>query len=271
MKTASILLLAMLMALLASLLAAPSAQAQRGDIVIPTGAQMHVPSGAQICADRIFANGPGHGTLTIGRPQCLCPGMSVVPVELLAFTASATDGAVLLRWTTATETNCSGFEVQRALREGNPDWRALGFVPGGGTTTQAHDYAFTDELDGVPHDAGTLYYRLRSVDFDGSFAYSPVVEVRFDAAASTFAFHPVYPNPATGRVTAAFTLPEPSAVTLTLYTVTGAEAARLIDERLFDRGSHSTSLPVPALGTGTYLLELRSAYGRRTQTVVLLE
>jgi hypothetical protein len=94
------------------------ASAQRGDIIVPTGAEISVPAGAQICADRIFANNPGYGTLTIANASCLCAGMAIVPVELLALGAVYEHGTVAVAWRSAAERNCAGFEVQRGTRAG---------------------------------------------------------------------------------------------------------------------------------------------------------
>lgn len=244
-----------------------TANAQRGDLIVATAAQLTVPAGAQICADRIFANNPGYGTLTIANANCLCPGMSVIPVELLAFTASAHNGVVTLRWTTATEVHCHGFEVERLSPEAKVHWMTLGFVEGAGTTTERRDYLFTDPVT----DVGTVSYRLRIIDFDGSVTYSPVVEVRFVAQTLPCTMYPVYPNPSTGDVTVSFALPEASNVTLTLYTITGMEVARVMDARNLGPGFHVTTVQTSALSRGTYLLELRSGAVRRTQTVVLIQ
>lgn len=252
-------------------LATGAALAQRGDIVVPLGAQLTVPAGAQICADRIFANNPGYGTLTLADASGLCRGMSVVPVELLSFSASAIDGVVQLRWTTVTEVNCHGFEVQRSIPGSDAEWRPLGFVAGAGTTTEQRHYSFGDPRVDVPSNVPTLAYRLRIVDLDGTFEYSPVVEVRIDADALAYTFHPVYPNPASDRVNITFTLPEPSSVTLTLYAMTGEEVLRLMDERAVDRGFHVATIPTAGLGPGTYMIELRTRSGRRTQVLVLLD
>ncbi|MDX9760110.1 MAG: T9SS type A sorting domain-containing protein [Bacteroidota bacterium] len=263
MKTATILFLTML--------ALYPARAQRGDIVIPPGAQITVPAGARICADRIFANNPGFGTLTIAHVTGLCPGMSVVPVELLAFTASVVHGDVHLQWSTASETNCLGFEVQRRIEASGGDWQPLGFVQAAGTSTAPRQYDFTDPAASIPVSAPVRAYRLRIVDFDGSVDYSPDVEVQVNSAMQPYTFHPVYPNPAMDRLHVTFTLPEPSRVTITLYTMTGAVVATLMDEGIIDRGFHTMAVPTTGLRSGTYLIELRTQRGRRTQTVVLLE
>src|SRR5690606_823002 len=91
---------------------------------------------------------------------------SIIPVELTAFNASVNINEVVLDWTTATELNNLGFEIQRKSVEG--EFETIGFVSGKGTTTEVNNYSFTDSKV----DAGNYSYRLMQKDFDGTFAYS---------------------------------------------------------------------------------------------------
>ena len=92
----------------------------------------------------------------------LPPG--TIPVELTSFVASVNENSVTLNWTTATETNNLGFEVQR---NSGSDYQAIGFVTGNGTTTETQEYSFTDIVT-----TGSYSYRLKQVDYDGTFSYS---------------------------------------------------------------------------------------------------
>src|SRR5690606_28158309 len=105
-------------------------------------------------------------------------GGNPVPVELASFTASVSDGKVNLSWATASETNNYGFEVERKA-EGQ-EYTKVGFVSGFGTTTETQVYSFTDNSV----TSGVYTYRLKQVDFDGTFEYSNEVEV--DLTPSTF-------------------------------------------------------------------------------------
>jgi hypothetical protein len=110
-----------------------------------------------------------------------------LPVELTDFKAVIRkNAAVDLYWTTASEKDNRGFDVERSA-DGR-HWSALGFLPGNGTTALPQNYLFTDE---TPL-AGLNYYRLKQVDFDGQSDYSPIVvadvrtkDIDFDA----------FPNP----------------------------------------------------------------------------
>jgi len=100
---------------------------------------------------------------------------NVIPVELTSFTTSVlqNEKAVQLNWTTATETNNSGFAVERISIENlksefrNSNRTEIGFVPGFGTTTEPKSYSFIDE----EVTTGTYKYRLKQIDYDGSFEY----------------------------------------------------------------------------------------------------
>ena len=116
-----------------------------------------------------------------------------VPVELISFIADLSENDVTLSWQTATETNNKGFEIQRIQDykiERSKDWKTSGFIPGNGTTTEPMSYSFTDKNV----EPGFYQYRLRQIDFDGSFTYSDIIEVEVRAA-NVFTLEQNYPNP----------------------------------------------------------------------------
>lgn len=104
---------------------------------------------------------------------------SPLPVELVDFKAIAKKDGVKLKWQTASETNNSHFEIQRAKKEGH--WKTLGSVQGNGTTLDPQSYQFFDPSI----QKGTHYYRLRQVDFDGSSSFSYVRSVKFKEASTS--------------------------------------------------------------------------------------
>jgi len=97
---------------------------------------------------------------------------SPIPVELVSFTAQVVENAVRLVWGTASETNNFGFEIEKSFN--GAVFSEIGFVEGKGTTTTPQQYIFEDNK--LSH--GTLYYRLKQIDTDGSFAYSDVILVQ---------------------------------------------------------------------------------------------
>ncbi|MCR5887792.1 FG-GAP-like repeat-containing protein [Hymenobacter sp. J193] len=123
-----------------------------------------------------------------------------LPVELTEFTATVAGPALVrLAWATATEQNSQNFEVERSA-DGRTFTR-IGTVPAAGTSTSPRSYELLDAV--LPSDAARLYYRLKQVDTDGTFAYSPVRTVTFPHSL-TPAFTPslsVFPNPTQGSAT----------------------------------------------------------------------
>lgn len=194
-------------------------------------------------------------------------GSMPMPVELVSFQAFRRDMRVDLRWRTATEINNFGFEIERRIADGV--WERIGFVPGHGSSASPKDYSFIDMLDGTGDARSRLAYRLRQVDRDGSFEYSPLVELHDGAVAETIAMDAPYPLPANDRVVLPFRLRDGAAVTLRLVNALGQEVRRLKDGEFVDAGSHAVSVSVADLPSGHYLFELRDTGRRVVRTLVV--
>ena len=153
----------------------------------------------------------------------------VVPVELTLFTAAANGNGVTLNWSTATELNNYGFEVQRKVFGG--EFATVAFVKGQGTTTQQNQYSFADKN----LDEGKYFYRLKQMDYGGQFRYSQTVEV--DVIADNYTLEQNYPNPFNPTTTIGYVLQEKSNARLTLLNSLGEEIAVLVNEEQ-DKGYH---------------------------------
>ncbi|MEM9830858.1 MAG: T9SS type A sorting domain-containing protein [Bacteroidota bacterium] len=144
---------------------------------------------------------------------------STLPVEFLEFTAEAQRFSVLLKWKTASEENNDFFEVQRS-KDGE-SWEKIGIVDGAGNSSSIVSYSYKDENPLV----GTIYYRLRQVDFDGKFDYSKITSVEVDGypALNTSVLDiRVFPNPTPGVVTLQVEgLPYGAMVTVKLLDIFG--------------------------------------------------
>jgi hypothetical protein len=172
-----------------------------------------------------------------------------VPVELVSFTGRVSEGNVTLEWTTATEINNHGFEVQRSF---GSEFQIIGFVDGHGTTTESKSYFFIDKN----LNAGSYNYRLKQVDFNGNFEYSPVVNVDVSAP-NEFSLSQNYPNPFNPNTKIDFSLAVDSKVTLNVFDVLGQQVALLVNENL-EAGMHSVDFNAFAMNSGIYFYKLNS-------------
>jgi hypothetical protein len=187
---------------------------------------------------------------------------NVIPVELTSFSALVTGNDVKLLWETASELNNSGFSIER--KYSNSEYLEVGFVPGFGTTTEPKSYSFVDsKLEG-----GSYTYRLKQIDFDGSFTYSNEIEVEV-AAPATFSLDQNYPNPFNPSTTISFTIPK-SFVTLKVFDVLGNEVATLANEEK-PAGTYQVSFDASLLSSGVYLYKIQAGDIVQTRKMLLLK
>jgi hypothetical protein len=190
-----------------------------------------------------------------------------IPVELLSFAAEVINDEVVLKWQTATETNNSGFEVERSKKieaRTQNDWTKIGFVEGKGTTTEKTDYIFEDRVS-TP---GVYSYRLKQIDFDGSFEYSLVVEVDFKSLAS-YLLEQNYPNPFNPSTVISYQLPVSSDLVLKVFDVLGNEIATLVNEEK-PAGEYEVEFDAARLTSGIYFYQLRAGDFTQVKKMILL-
>ena len=173
-----------------------------------------------------------------------------LPVELISFSANYSNGKVHLNWVTASELNNSGFEVERNNGNG---FEKIGFVKGNGTTNQRSSFTFIDENPG----SGKIQYRLKQIDFDGTFNYYGIVEVDVDIP-SEFNLSQNYPNPVNPTTTIEYTIAKAGIVNLIVYNMLGEEVVRLVDNQFNDIGKYSIKFDASKLASGTYIYRLQS-------------
>ncbi len=176
--------------------------------------------------------------------------ITIVPVELTSFTASVSENDVKLLWETASEINNSGFNVER--KSANSEYSTVGFVPGFGTTTEPKSYAFSDNNLRT----GVYTYRLKQIDFDGTFEFSPEVQVEVVAPAS-FSLDQNYPNPFNPSTKITFSLAVNSKVSLKIFDVLGQEVASLVNEDL-TAGVHNYDFNATGINSGVYFYRIEA-------------
>lgn len=176
-----------------------------------------------------------------------------LPVELTSFTCSLNDNIVILNWSTASEINNHGFQIERKL---NNEWSTIGFINGNGTTTESHSYAFDDNLNDISFN-GKIFYRLKQIDFNGSFEYSNVVEIEFKPI-SQFTLNQNYPNPFNPSTVIEFSLPEDAAnVKLSIFNLLGEKVTELVNSALTS-GNYKFEWNAQDESAGIYFYELRA-------------
>ncbi len=172
-----------------------------------------------------------------------------VPVELTSFTGAFVGIDAQLKWSTATELNNKGFEIQRSID--NSEFAAIAFVNGHGTTTEQKQYSFYDRN----LESGVNYsYRLKQVDFDGSFEYSQVINLG-SALPLEFALEQNYPNPFNPTTTIEYSVPVKSNVTLDVYNLIGQKVMTMVRSEI-GAGKHSTPLNASSFTSGIYFFKL---------------
>jgi len=168
-----------------------------------------------------------------------------IPVELTSFIASIINNQILLNWITASELNNRGFEIQQSFD--NESFTRIDFVAGSGSTTEQRNYNYT--VKNAP--AGLQYYRLKQIDFDGSYEYSPVIEIDGPLPAE-YVLNQNYPNPFNPSTAITFSLPVDSDVQLSLYNMLGQKVADITNAQ-FQAGTHKVDFSAEGLSSGTYI------------------
>ena len=173
-----------------------------------------------------------------------------VPVELTCFAASIIGTDVNLSWITATEINNQGFEIERSTNQS--EWERIGFVEGNGSTTEMKYYSFSD----TKLETGKYYYRLKQIDFDGTYEYSSIVEAEVTIPLE-YSLAQNYPNPFNPSTKINFSLAADSKVTLKIFDLLGQEVKTLVNGEL-SAGNHELTFNGVGLNSGVYFYRINA-------------
>jgi hypothetical protein len=176
-----------------------------------------------------------------------------LPVELLAFSAEPSGSDVVVKWTTATETNSDYFNVERS-GSGDLSFETISRVNAAGSSFNTIHYQVVDDR---PLN-GTSYYRLVQVDIDGTTSYSKLAKVSFDASSPVV----IYPNPATS--TLSVKLSADGMTEVTLFNMMGAQVLSLPPSN-----RREFTIACGHLARGVYLVRVVSGNKVSYQRVVL--
>lgn len=193
---------------------------------------------------------------------------STLPVELSAFTARIVDNQVVLKWTTESELNNMGFEIERSilpiLSTDNKIFRMIGFVSGQGNMSTAYTYSFIDKS---PLD-GRHFYRLKQLDYDGQFSYSDNLEVDFST--TNYILYHNYPNPFNSATKIRFDLPGSEFVEIVIYNIAGQKIKTLLQDEL-SAGPHQIEFTTFEEPSGVYYYQIQAGNFRDVKKMILLK
>ena len=185
-----------------------------------------------------------------------------LPLTLIDFNGLRADNKVNLQWTTASEQNTSTFEIQRG--NNGSDLATVGQVSAAGNSSQTLHYQYTDA---PPASSAALLYRLKMIDLDGHFTFSPVLNISPQASTHSLS---AYPNPFRQQATIVIQSPVADKLHLTIADMSG----RIILSQDLSIQRGNTILPLPSAGRlpkGTYLLTAATSRQKQTLQIVKLE
>ena len=180
----------------------------------------------------------------------------IIPVELISFKALTDGRNIQLDWTTASEQNNSGFEIQK---KNNDVWEKIGFVAGSGTTTEYKSYSFVDEN----LSEGKYFYRLKQIDYSGSYEYSDAISADITIP-SVYSLEQNFPNPFNPSTVIKYSIADESSVKLLIYNSIGEKVSELINKTQ-SAGDYELKFDGSKLSSGIYFysLEANSLIGKR--------
>lgn len=194
-------------------------------------------------------------------PISIGTASSPLPIELLDFSVKRVNNDAHLEWSTASETNNDHFEIERSLD--GVTYKQIGTEKGAGNSTQVINYEMNDVNAGDFVLNGTIYYRLKQVDYDGKYSYSNIQNVFFSDEASTL----IYPNPTQGNLTISYTAASEYEIMIRVIDILGA----IVKEQKIqtDRGKHDLKLDLNELANGHYKIMLIAPSGVLTEKIVV--
>jgi hypothetical protein len=210
----------------------------------------------------------GGYTVTAGEePNSVTGGP--LPVTLTSFNAFLIGDKVHLNWSTATEINNYGFEIERVKGDPNTNkfahWERIGFVQGNGNSNSVKIYSFEDKNVLT----GQYAYRLKQINYDGSYEYSDVVKVDVKLKPSVMDVKN-FPNPFNPTTKVRYEIPYDGLTLVKVYDILGNEITTLINEYK-DAGIYEAELDGSKLSNGIYLIKLQVGNFTKVTKAILIK
>lgn len=197
-----------------------------------------------------------------------------VPVELSSFRAERIEKGILVQWKTETETNNSGFDVERNVISLSKVWEKIGFVQGHGTVNTPQSYSFIDQIVEADRAIDTLWYRLRQNDFDGGYELSPIISVLIsDQRRNQPTLEQNFPNPFSNTTVICFAVPNEADRAhsfFKIYNLCG-EVIQSFTVDSFGDNKNAIELHAHPLNTGLYFYELQTPAGVLRKPMMIIK
>jgi endonuclease/exonuclease/phosphatase family metal-dependent hydrolase len=193
-------------------------------------------------------------------------GMSnpALPVNLVSFTSSVNVNNVKLNWSTATEENNSGFNIER--KSDRSEWQNIAFVRGAGNSNSITSYNYNDKL----LQSGSYQYRLKQIDMNGNYKYFNLSSDVNVGVPDKFSLSQNYPNPFNPMTAINYNLSSESFVSLKVYDIMGREVMNLVNEKK-PAGYYSVEINASALTSGTYFYRLSAGEFTGIKKMILIK
>ncbi|MCK4530484.1 MAG: T9SS type A sorting domain-containing protein, partial [Candidatus Marinimicrobia bacterium] len=189
---------------------------------------------------------------------------TALPVELSNFIAQEQNGSVLLQWITESETENSGFILEKRIFEEQNWERVADYISnmtlaGQGTSTESTNYEYRDKN---VQPGCTYQYRLGDVDFNNTITWHDAVEITMDGEVAqipnVFGLQMAYPNPFNPILTVRYGLTEEAQTTVQILNLRG-QVVSTLKNTLQQAGSYELKWQADAFPSGIYLIQLQSS------------
>ncbi len=184
--------------------------------------------------------------------------LSPLPIQMASLTATIANHAVMLEWTTVSETNNYGFYVERHRQDSTLFRTVSTLIPGAGTSLSQHHYSWVDSTV----TGGNYIYRVRQIDLNGAASYSQpitvnvVLGVNDEAAPMVFQLNQNYPNPFNPTTVIKFSVDKQEHATVKVYNILGEEVAQLFDGMAEPGHYYKLNFDGSQTGSGIYFYRI---------------
>ncbi len=231
---------------------------------ISATAEVEIPGGVTYCGLNAIKQLLVLGKATMGL-RTATTTWGALPVELSSFSSMINDRNVTLHWSTTSESNNSGFDIERSAANSS-EWTKVGYLNGFGNSEITHSYSYTDRNLA----SGTYSYRLKQIDYNGNFEYHNLNSEVVIGIPTAFNLRQNYPNPFNPSTTINFDMPKDGFVTLKVYNTSGKEVASLVNETRA-AGYHTVSFNAANLSSGVYYYRLESEGVSKVMKMALIK